>query len=616
MTQQSDLKRLLDQALKRCSPTEVAGIMRQLEQIELAELRLRLTSSLYEFMRYFWPVLEPDNPFVPGWPIEAICLHLEAVSDGRIKRLLINVSPGSSKSISCNVFFPAWEWAKGGSYASLRYLTFSYSSDLTRRDNGGETGRFSRLINSAEYRRLFGSRFAVIKDNESKVTNDKTGWKIASSVEGLGTGERGNRIIFDDPHKIGEAESKDVRTKTVEFAANTMSNRLNSLDDDAIIIIMQRVHEEDVSGFILNRENDIGYVYLFIPAISDGRCCETEIGWSDPRGEEEGLNYWPARFSDHALARMKATMLDFAWAGQYQQNPEVRGGGLFKREWWVPWDPVEADRWGCKYPAYPKFDLVIGAVDGAYTEDTENDPCAMTVWGVLNVPGRQTLVLLLAAWQKHLAFHDFELRIAETASRWSLDKLLIEAKANGIPIVQELRRDYGNAPWQVSKPPQMASREDWERPEGEITWKATGWSLEGVNVPGRKRGAVSNDKVSRATSVAGIMFDGIVYAPKIPTCAACETTKKLEPETTRYAECLKCGDNRAPHWEWTTWANMVINQAAIFPRGTHDDLVDTKVIVMRWLREAGLIKHGREATYQYRLDQTHGPRDLPPIYPT
>src|SRR5262249_45827873 len=162
--------------------------------------------------------------------------------------------------------------------------TFSYSASLTERDNG----RFLQLIQSDKYKFLWGNKFTLREEGKIKVSNDKTGWKLASSVGGVGTGERGTRVILDDPSNVKEAESEVVRAETLRWFRESMSNRLNDMETSAIVIIMQRVHEDDVSGCIL--VNNMNYTHLMIPMEYDeGRHCETEIGWSDPRTEEGEL---------------------------------------------------------------------------------------------------------------------------------------------------------------------------------------------------------------------------------------------------------------------------------------------------------------------------------------
>ena len=231
--------------------------------------------GLINFVRYFWDVLEPQTEFVEGEALDAICQHLEAVTFGDINRLLINVPPGFMKSLLTDVFWPAWEWGPM-EMPHLRYVAFSYAAGLTERDNG----KFRDLITSQKYQELWGDKFKTRKIGEVKITNDKTGSKLATSVGGIGTGERGDRIILDDPHNVKEGESEAVRGETVRWFRESLSNRLNSMEQSAIVVIMQRVHEADVSGTII--ENGFAdYVHLMIPMEYDaGRHCTTPI-WTD-----------------------------------------------------------------------------------------------------------------------------------------------------------------------------------------------------------------------------------------------------------------------------------------------------------------------------------------------
>jgi hypothetical protein len=161
------------------------------------------------------------------------------------------------KSLLVDVFWPAWEWGPMN-MPHMRYVAFSYSEGITTRDNN----KMVRLVTSQAYRDLWGDRFTMAKLGETKIENDQTGFKLATSVGGRGTGERGDRVILDDPHNVIKVESQMEREKTVRFFRESMSNRLND-DTSAIIIIMQRLHEGDVSGDVLAREAD--YCHLMIP---------------------------------------------------------------------------------------------------------------------------------------------------------------------------------------------------------------------------------------------------------------------------------------------------------------------------------------------------------------
>jgi hypothetical protein len=329
------------------------------------------------------------------------CLHLEAVTFGEIKRLLINVPPGFMKSLLTDVFWPAWEWGPMN-MPHMRYVAFSYSEGITTRDNN----KMVRLVMSQAYRDLWGDRFTMEKIGETKIENNQTGFKLATSVGGRGTGERGDRVILDDPHNVVKMESQMEREKTVRFFRESMSNRLND-DTSAIVIIMQRLHDSDVSGDILSRESD--YCHLMIPmrfepmiypASADGERTEdpetgdpfegNEIGWIDPRALDtatgelltpremaryEGMLAWPDRFDRKFDRDMKFEIGDYGYASQYQQSPVPRKGGILKREYWQDYVPPPSGK-------FPEMDFVLVSVDTAFTEKEENDPTGCTTWGV------------------------------------------------------------------------------------------------------------------------------------------------------------------------------------------------------------------------------------------
>jgi predicted phage terminase large subunit-like protein len=301
-------------------------------QLALQELdRLDSEESLVGFIRVLWPILEPGRQFVDGWAVRAICEHLEAVTRGQIRRLLINVPPGCMKSLTTNVFWPAWEWGPKN-HPSYRYVCASYSQDLTVRDNR----RCRALVASQPYRRMWGDRLSILDEQNAKVRFDTnhTGFKIATSVGGVGTGERGDRFIIDDPHNIKETESDAKREAALQWFTEVVPTRVNDAETSAIVVIMQRVHERDVSGLIIAKE--LGYEHLILPMeFEQERACVTSIGFKDPR-KVEGQLLWPERFSKRYLEEdlkpsLRAWGGSYAEAGQLQQRPVPRGGGMFQK---------------------------------------------------------------------------------------------------------------------------------------------------------------------------------------------------------------------------------------------------------------------------------------------
>jgi len=271
---------LLERSLKIAS-VAARNPHKALIDIDRGEAR----ESLAEFIKMAWHVLEPSREYVHGWHIDAICEHLEAVTRGDITRLLINVPPGAMKSLSTNVFWPAWEWGPMG-MAANRYVCASYSDRLTIRDNR----KCRNLISSPWYRARWGSKFQLVSDQNEKVKfeNNRTGFKLATSVGGLGTGERGDRFVIDDPHNVKKGESQADRQEKRLWFKETVPTRVNDPEKSAIVVIMQRVHEDDISGVILS--DDYGYEHLMIPMeFEPDRKCYTNIGWKDPRTKKDEL---------------------------------------------------------------------------------------------------------------------------------------------------------------------------------------------------------------------------------------------------------------------------------------------------------------------------------------
>ena len=512
---------------------QIIDVERQLAELD----RVDYEESLYKFLRAGWRHIDPA-PWKDGWPIEAVAKHLQAVIDGDIKRLIINIPPRMGKSSICSVALPAWTWAqpekRNGptSGPGVQFLYASYAQQLSVRDSV----KCRRLIQSPWYQQHWGKRFALASDQNVKgrFLNDKGGERLITSVGSAATGEGGSIIVIDDPNAADEAFSEATVEATIEWWDGTMSTRLNDAKTGAYIVIQQRLAEDDLTGHILSKDKG-EWTHLILPMHYDPeRSFVTRIGWEDPR-TEPGELLWPERFGVAEVEALERSLVTRA-AGQLEQAPVTPGGGIIKRTWWQLW---EAD-------SFPPMDYILASVDTAYTEKTINDPSAMTVWGVftqdpvaiasrmIGADGRPEYlprtyveqapkVMLMAAWAEHLEFHDLVEKIAKTAKKCRVDKILIEAKASGISVAQELRRVYSAENFAVQ-----------------------------LNDP------KSTDKVSRLYSVQHIFNDATVYAP----------------------------DRK--------WADEVITEVEVFPKGKHDDRVDTVSQAMRHMRDLGLLVRAPE----------------------
>ena len=356
--------------------TDSRGTLRELDRIECEQ-------SLRDFVRRSWPIIEPHTRFKPNWHIDAICQHLEAVSDGELLKLIINVPPGTSKSTLVSVMFPAWEWGPRN-LPGMRYIGTSYSERYAIRDNA----KTKNLVTSEWFQERWGDHVTLIKQGEKKIENTDYGFREAIPFASL-TGGRGDRLLIDDPHSTEGAESEADREKTIRIFLESVPSRINDPERSAIIIIMQRLHEEDVTGVALSRE--LGYTHLMLPMEYDPtRHCTTYVNgvrfFDDPR-TEEGELLFPARFSAKAVEDLKTPLGPYGTAGQLQQAPTPRGGGIFKWDWWKLWGNPD-DSEDEKFKSFPPVKFVVASLDGALTEDTENDFSALTVWGVFDVDGR------------------------------------------------------------------------------------------------------------------------------------------------------------------------------------------------------------------------------------
>lgn len=286
-----------------------------------AELARR---SLRQYISLAWHVVEPKDVFKPNWHIDAIAEHCEAARKREIRNLVINIPPRMAKSLTVSVFFPTHTWI---SDPSERFLFSSYAQQLAVRD----AVKSRRLIQSIWYQSNFGKSFYLLPDQNTKgrYDNDKLGYRIATSVGGTATGEGGDFVIVDDPHNVFEAESDVIRESTILWWDEVMSTRLNDPETGVKIIIMQRSHQSDLTGHVLETG---GYTHLMLPMeYEPKRKCFTEIGFEDPR-TVEGELLAPDRIGEETNNQLKRSLGIYATVGQLQQRPASRAGNLIKVE--------------------------------------------------------------------------------------------------------------------------------------------------------------------------------------------------------------------------------------------------------------------------------------------
>lgn len=291
-----------------------------------AELARR---DLSRYSREAWPVIEPKTAYSHNWHIEAITEYLTAVTQGQILRLLINMPPRYMKSIAVSVMWPTWCWL---TRPSSRWIFVSYSQSLSTKHSIDRR----TLIQSDWYRQHWGHLYSLADDQNAKTEyqNDRRGVMVATSVGGTATGKGGDVIVVDDLHNPTEAQSDIQRETAITFFDQTLSTRLDNKKTGAIVVVMQRLHEKDLSGHLLERGN---YVYLKLPAEAEKRTIIHLPISGRNIVREEGDFLWPEREGSTELAAQKRAMGSYAYAGQYQQRPSPAEGGILKRHWWRYW---------------------------------------------------------------------------------------------------------------------------------------------------------------------------------------------------------------------------------------------------------------------------------------
>jgi predicted phage terminase large subunit-like protein len=304
------------------------------ERLQIEVERRRLKKSMHAFVTRAWSTIEPAQEFKDNWHIREICKILEDIADGRTKRVIINVPPGTMKSLLVSVFWQAWMWARN---PKLRVATASYAASITIDQNR----KVRELVNSAWYQELFPLAFTEDQDTKIRFNTTEGGWRIATSVGGALTGEHPDIIIIDDAITAEQAKSDQERKAANGWFDSTVSTR-GVARNVAVVVIGQRLHEEDLPGYLLKRG---GWLHVCFPmrfekctCVGDEKCAlhKTNAAWHpDPRDPrtETGQLLWPELFNEEKVKQLERDLGPYDAAGQLQQRPSPGGGGLFKAEW-------------------------------------------------------------------------------------------------------------------------------------------------------------------------------------------------------------------------------------------------------------------------------------------
>jgi predicted phage terminase large subunit-like protein len=509
-----------------------------LETIQAEQIRRRLS----RFEREAWPLVERRR-FRENWHLQVIAEHLEAVSAGELLRLIINIPPRHMKSLSVAVFWPCWDWL---SHPERQWLFASYAEKLSVRDSV----KCRRILESAGGRReggtllerygyrglleLLGQDWELAGDQNEKLKfeNTETGYRLATSVEGKATGEGGDILVIDDPHKAKEIESDSERGNVIEFLDGTLSTRLNDPATGAVVCVMQRLHEEDATGHLIEQG---GYHHLCLPAeyepthpfvypdkvkIAPRTLTDEETGKvtelpgrelpGDPR-TDPGELLWPFHFGGDALAELKLRLGSYRAAGQLQQRPAPAEGGVLKTKWWRYYTPewLAGEDWDG-----PIFQRIWQSWDTSLKEKTSSDYAVGGLWGQ-----DQANIYLLRV----------------VRGRWGLTETITQ--------VQQLT-EWAGVRWPQLKAHQIRIENAANGPEVIAALKN--------RIPGIKPINADRDKVVRAEAVTPQLEAGNIH---VPGHANTEGTG-FDPART------------------PAWVQELITECAAFPTGANDDQVD------------------------------------------
>lgn len=380
-----------------------------------AVLDAALRNDFPTFLHRCMLTLNPGAPFLPNWHIDAIAYQLERVRTGEVKRLIINMPPRYLKSLMVSVAFPAYLL---GLDPSHRIFGISYGTELSDKHSGD----FRSIVQSGWYRRAF-PKMEISRSLEGAVHTTMRGFRKATSVGAAITGFGGGCFIIDDPQKPVDAKSDTLRNALNQWFSNTLISRLDNKESGIIILVMQRVHLNDLTGYLL--ENSDSWTVLSLPAIaeSDERVL---IGNGHFHERRAGEALHPERESLKALEAMRKDVGSEIFAAQYQQSPVPAGGAMIKRNWLRYYEQLPERTYKVK---------VIQSWDTAAKNGAQNDWSVCTTWFLFD---------------KHYYLADvtrgrYEYpRLRETAialaDRFKPHAILIEDASTGMALAQELRQ--------------------------------------------------------------------------------------------------------------------------------------------------------------------------------
>jgi predicted phage terminase large subunit-like protein len=456
-----------------------------------SEYEALLRADFASFAQHCFHELNPRTLFAAGWYHDILAAKLEAVRTGRSRRVIINMPPRHLKSHLASVCFPAWCL---GHDPSAQLLCVSYAQDLA--DKLSRDCR--QIVASNWYRQLFATRLSAQRQAMSEFETTAQGCRLATSVGGVLTGRGADIIIIDDPLKPEEALSRIQRQAANDWFDHTLYSRLNDTRTGAIILIMHRLHEDDLAGHVLAQED---WEVVCFPAVAEDDevwMLDSELGrQSFMRQRGEALH--PERQPLATLEQIRRTIGEYNFAGQYQQAPSPLGGGMVKDAWFRSYAPNERPE---------KFDRILQSWDTANKASELSDFSVCTTWGI---KGKD--LYLLHVLRRRMEYPELKRAVCEQCAAFEASVVLIEDKASGTQLIQELIH-------------------------------------EGVHAVTRYQPQA--DKVMRMHAQTAMIENGFVHLPKE-----------------------------------AAWLAEYLHELTAFPKGKHDDQVDSTAQMLDWFKQAG-----------------------------
>ena len=363
--------------------------------------------------------LNSGTPFLPNWHIDVLASTLEEVRSGWLNRVIINIPPRHLKSHATSIAFPAWLL---GHRPTAQILCISYAQDLS--DNLARQCR--TLMTSSFYQALFDTRLAPGREAVSDFSTNEGGYRLSTSIGGVVTGRGADIIVIDDPLKADDALSEARRRSVNEWYDNTLRSRLNSQERGVIIIVMQRLHVDDLVGHVQQHER---WDVLSFPAIAEQADTYPVIS---PYGKrtihrEAGSVLHPKLLSRVLLDNTRRAMTEYNFTAQYQQDPQPLSGNVVKRAWLKFYKPEEEP---------DRFEMILQSWDTANKETELANFSVCTTWGV-----HKKHLYLLNVFREKLEFPDLKRAVVKLANSYEAKVVLIEDRASGTQLIQQLRAD-------------------------------------------------------------------------------------------------------------------------------------------------------------------------------